>query len=271
MGRLGTVLVVGAMLVMGACQAPAPTSTRPALPESVDSIPGDHGPAADAEAAEIEVPLDVVPPYVVIRTERANLPTRIRYRTDILVQRTYDRDELITVLVDAATQTLRARRDAAAAVVFAFTNPRTVGRVYDTGRALVSRDGLGWKGDGSFVPFLAIADEGKIYLTLGSALSGLEHIVVRKDSSEKPATGPGRELELGPTLGTPPTLRASMTVISSVWLREQPSTMARALRLLLPGTPVDILEGTATTNGLHWAPVRTEDGTVGWAVSSEMG
>ncbi len=124
---------------------PVPPTTVPPTPIPPTSVP----PTAMA-AQPTEAPKAVVPPYQMVGTGQTSTPNRSRYETNIVVPADYDDERMIAVLADAAARTLEERRDALAVVVFALTAPENVGRGYDKGRAVASRDSRGWTGDGTF-------------------------------------------------------------------------------------------------------------------------
>jgi hypothetical protein len=131
------------------------------------------------EAADpLLVQVTTHPVYQTARRERTARTDRVQYRVSILVASDHAREQLIAALTDAIQQTFKLQLDTDAVVVFAFTDPALVGRRFDTGRALASRDGQGWSGDGSFTPFLNEGDEGLIRITLGAPTIGLEQLAV---------------------------------------------------------------------------------------------
>lgn len=115
-------------------------------------------------------------PYALVQTEDVSDPHRVRFQSDIVLLTEPTREELIASLADAVRVTFEEHPDAEAVVVFAFPRPETVRRTFDTGRALASRDRRGWRGESSWVPFVRLPDRGKIHITLGSALTQVEHV-----------------------------------------------------------------------------------------------
>jgi hypothetical protein len=148
---------------------PSPPPT--AIPATTTPVP--PTPVPDKPAA--------VPAYDYVESTITSLPTRPRYRTDIVVPVDYGDDQMIAVLVDAARRTLRERTDARAVVVFAYSSRAQMQQIADKGRAYTSRDGLGWTGDKTFFTSKPnLADEGKVYITLGSALTTQREVVAEK-------------------------------------------------------------------------------------------
>jgi hypothetical protein len=128
-----------------------------------------------------------------VGTEPVPTPYRSRYRVNILLAADHEREAVVQSLVHAVRTTFRRRPDAQAVAVFAFSSPQSVGKVYDTGRALATRDGLGWGGDASFTPFSPHPDQGRILLTLGSALTAVEDLVADRDPALPSSDGIDRQ------------------------------------------------------------------------------
>jgi hypothetical protein len=151
--------------------APPPADAPPTVGEQ---------PAAPADAsAAASAPIARVPPYQTASAQRLGAGTRVRYEVSVLVPADYGRDEMMAVLTHAVRQTLAQRHDAEAVGVFAYSSPVQIGKGYDKGRALVSRDGRGWTGDGTFdVLVPGLVDRGKIYVTLGTVLAAYEQAAV---------------------------------------------------------------------------------------------
>jgi hypothetical protein len=119
------------------------------------------------------------PPYRTINSVRSGPPGRVRLEVNIVVPATYTREETIAVLTDAGQRTRRQKPEVKVVGVFAYTSLAGIGRRFDKGRALVSRDGSGWTGDRTFDPVArGVADDGTLQITLGSVLSPSEQLAV---------------------------------------------------------------------------------------------
>lgn len=138
------------------------------------SAGGGSGPPPPDTVAE-----SVVPPYETVNTMRLGMPKRVRYEVNVVVPPSYSREELVAVLTDAVRKTMRQKGDARAVGVFVYGSRSSLGTGWDRGRALASVDGQGWTGDRTFAPVApSLRDQGRIYLTLGTALASGEAIEV---------------------------------------------------------------------------------------------
>jgi len=135
------------------------------------------------------VPNSGVPDYTLASSAQTSTPNRPRWKTSIVLPVETPTEEAAAAIADAARWTLRQQGAALAVIVFCYDDPANVGGGYDRGRAVASRDGHGWTGNGSFAGFVDgdPQDKGKIYLTLGSTL---ESNVRREVDLTGPIKGP---------------------------------------------------------------------------------
>jgi hypothetical protein len=129
------------------------------------------------------------PMYTVARNVPVSLPGRRRYQTDIWVPTAAAEADVIAALVDAARATLRADTEAKAACVFAYADDTPVCQGFNRGRAWISRDGLGWTGDGRFPPYGADSDDDAILVTVGEAGGHLEELRIDRGAIDEGARG----------------------------------------------------------------------------------
>jgi hypothetical protein len=106
--------------------------------------------------------------YTLARKAPVSLPDRRRYQTDIWVPAGADAEQIVAALVEAAVDTLRADGEAKVVCVFAHADETPLGQGFNRGRAWLSRDGKGWRGDGRFPPHDE-DDNGLIHITIGEA------------------------------------------------------------------------------------------------------
>jgi hypothetical protein len=106
--------------------------------------------------------------YILARMAPVSLPDRRRYQTDIWVPAAATMQQVVAALVEAAIDTLRSDEEAKAVCVFAHADESPLGQGFNRGRAWMSRDGQGWRGDGRIGPDDE-EDNGLIHVTIGEA------------------------------------------------------------------------------------------------------
>lgn len=87
------------------------------------------------------------------------------------------------------------------------------------------------------------------------------------DEEELEPEAPIAVAELEPAIGA--ALIRPPRGFAAAHLRKQPSTSARIIRTLSTGSRVDLVHGSARA-GFLWLRVRTDDGQVGWVVSTAL-
>jgi len=108
---------------------------------------------------------------------------------DLVIAPEATREEIIATLADAVRATFDENPDAEAVIALAYARRETVRKTFEIGRALASRDRLGWRGENSWFPYVHLPDNGKIHITLGSALTQIEEIETDLESRPAPQVG----------------------------------------------------------------------------------
>lgn len=147
-----------------AAPAPGPTDV-PAAPAVAPAVEPTQVPAAVGPSQpEPQGPLPTA--YEWVSIEDVSFAGRARFRVAIVIPAEYSDDQLASVFREAVNRAFRERQAAKALVVFGHSSRDEVSKGADLGSAWASSDRQGWAGDGKFD---ATPDEGKIYLTIGSA------------------------------------------------------------------------------------------------------
>ena len=118
----------------------APSATAPLAPTA--TTPPEPTPTAPATALLT---------FTIAKSEQTNLPTRVRWSVDAVVQGDGSNETVAATCAEIARRTMRERANVLALVVFGYYEQAEVGRGYTRCRATVSRDGKGWTGDGKTI------------------------------------------------------------------------------------------------------------------------